>query len=84
VVSKTNPYVSILGFLDRNLYPFFQLAEWTPFQAHYFSENPVVPGIEPSTSGTLARSFEHLTTEEIGTNFANKRRSLGRYNFLED
>jgi hypothetical protein len=22
-------------------------AEWTPFQTHYFSENLVVPGIEP-------------------------------------
>jgi hypothetical protein len=22
------------------------VAEWTPFQTHYFSENPVAPGIE--------------------------------------
>jgi hypothetical protein len=22
-------------------------AEWTPIQTHYFSENPVAPGIEP-------------------------------------
>jgi hypothetical protein len=26
-----------------------RLAEWTPFQTHYFSENLVAPGIEPGT-----------------------------------
>jgi hypothetical protein len=54
VVSVTDPYGSILGFLDRSGY--FSIkkllsctheAEWTPFQTHYFSENLVVPGIEP-------------------------------------
>jgi hypothetical protein len=37
MVSVTDPYGRILGFLDE--------AEWTPFQ-NYFSENLVVPGNE--------------------------------------
>jgi hypothetical protein len=32
------------------------MAEWTPFQTHYFSENLVVPGIEPGTSGSVAKN----------------------------
>jgi hypothetical protein len=52
VVSVTDPYGRILGFLDRSRYFSFKYpqlhseAEWTPFQTHYFSENLVVPGIE--------------------------------------
>jgi hypothetical protein len=53
VVSVTDPYSSILGFLDRNSYFFLSSsssvvlkAGWTPFQTHYFSENLVEPGIE--------------------------------------
>jgi hypothetical protein len=34
-------------------------AEWTPFQTHYFSENLVVPGIEPRTSGSVAMNSDH-------------------------
>jgi hypothetical protein len=34
-------------------------AEWTPFQTHYFSENLVVPGIEPEASGSVARNSDH-------------------------
>jgi hypothetical protein len=37
-------------------------AEWTPFQTHYFSENLVAPGIEPGTSGSVARNSGHYTT----------------------
>jgi hypothetical protein len=44
VVSVTDPYGRILGFVDRSRYVFFQIAS---FQTHYFSENLVVPGIEP-------------------------------------
>jgi hypothetical protein len=33
--------------------------EWTRFQTHYFSENLVAPGIEPGTSGSVARNFDH-------------------------
>jgi hypothetical protein len=61
VVSVADPYGRILGFIDRSRYfSIKQLlsctheAEWTPFQTHYcflsffvFSENLVVPGIEP-------------------------------------
>jgi hypothetical protein len=34
-------------------------AEWTPFQTHYFSENLVMPGIEPGTLGTVVRNSDH-------------------------
>jgi hypothetical protein len=54
VVSVTDPYGRILGFLDRSRYlSIKQLlsctheAEWTPFQTHYFSEDVAAPGIEP-------------------------------------
>jgi hypothetical protein len=57
VVSMTDPYGRIFEFLDQSHYFSFQVAfnctheaewtEWTPFQTHYFSENLVVPGIEP-------------------------------------
>jgi hypothetical protein len=54
MVSTTDPYCRILGFIDRSRYIFFQVAEWTPFQTHYFLENLVVPGIEAGTSGSVA------------------------------
>jgi hypothetical protein len=48
VVGVTDPYY----FLNRSRYfSIKQLlsctheAEWTPFQTHYFSENPIAPGI---------------------------------------
>jgi hypothetical protein len=55
VVSVTGPYGRIVGFLDQEPLLFlsssssvvFNEAEWTPFQAQYFSESLVVPGIEP-------------------------------------
>jgi hypothetical protein len=66
VVSVTDPYGRILGFLDRIRYFFFQVApqltheaEWTPFQAYYFSEHLVASGIEP---GPLALYPRTLTT----------------------
>jgi hypothetical protein len=40
-------------------------AEWTPFQTHYLSEILVVPGIEPGTSGSVARNSDHWTTEAV-------------------
>jgi hypothetical protein len=54
VVSVTDPYGRILGFLDSNRYFSIQYlltheAQWTPFQTHYFLENLVVPGIEPGS-----------------------------------
>jgi hypothetical protein len=54
VVSVTDPYGSILEFLDLSRYFSFRYllnctdeSEWTPFQAHYFSGNVVAPGIVP-------------------------------------
>jgi hypothetical protein len=54
VVSVTDPYGRVLGFLDRSRYfSSKQLlsctheAEWITFQTHYFSEKLVAPGIEP-------------------------------------
>jgi hypothetical protein len=34
-------------------------AEWTPFNIHYFSENPVASGIERGKSGSVARNSDH-------------------------
>jgi hypothetical protein len=34
-------------------------AEWTLFQTQYVSENLVVPGMEPGTSGSVARNSDH-------------------------
>jgi hypothetical protein len=49
MVSVTDSYSRILGFLDRSRYFFFlsrtQESEWAPFQTHYFSQNLVAPGI---------------------------------------
>jgi hypothetical protein len=56
VVSVTDPYGRILGFLDRSrhfsfkkIFNFTHEAEWIPFQTNYFSENLVAPEIEPGT-----------------------------------
>jgi hypothetical protein len=52
VVSVTDPYCRIFGFLE-NTFSSKQLlnctheAEWTPFQTHFISENLVALGIEP-------------------------------------
>jgi hypothetical protein len=69
VVSPTDPHGRNLGFLDPGVvsFPFKQLlnctheAEWTPFQTHYFSENLIAPGIEPGTSGSVARNCQLIT-----------------------
>jgi hypothetical protein len=67
VVSTTDPYDRILGFLDRIRYFFFQVApqlyldaEWIPFQSHYFSGNLVEPEIEPGTSRSVANELGPL------------------------
>jgi hypothetical protein len=73
VVSATDPPAVNLGFLDPE--PLLvnssgssvntQGVEWTPFQTHYLSENLVAPGIEPVTSGSVARNSDHYTTETV-------------------
>jgi hypothetical protein len=45
-----------LFFSKLLIYPYE--AEWTPFQIHYYSENLVVLGIEPGTSGPVARNSD--------------------------
>jgi hypothetical protein len=62
MVSMTDPYGRILGFLDRSRYYFFQVApqlyseaEWTRSRPTFF----LVPGIEPGTSGSVARNSDH-------------------------
>jgi hypothetical protein len=34
-------------------------AEWTPFRTHYLSENLIAPGMEPGTSGSVAKNSDH-------------------------
>jgi hypothetical protein len=53
------------AFPFKYLLSYAHEAEWTPFQTHYFSENLVAPGIEPGTSGSVARNSDHLTTEVV-------------------
>jgi hypothetical protein len=57
---------SILDFLDRYRYYFFQVApelysrgRVDPFHTHYFSENLVAPGLEPNSSGSVGRNSDH-------------------------
>jgi hypothetical protein len=40
----------------------FSKSDWTPFQTQYFAENVVALGIEPGTSGSIARNSDHETT----------------------
>jgi hypothetical protein len=47
-------------------------AEWTPFQIHYFTENLVAQGIEPGTSGSVARNSDHWTRD-------GKQKYTGKY-----
>jgi hypothetical protein len=49
MVSVTDLYGCILGFLDRSHYFFFHLncTHEALFQTHYFSENLAALGIEP-------------------------------------
>jgi hypothetical protein len=46
-------------------------AECTPFQTHCFSEKLVAPGIDPGTSGSVARNSGHQTTEAVNNNDDN-------------
>jgi hypothetical protein len=55
MVSVTDPYGRILGFLagaaifsSKQLINCTHEAEWTPFQAHYFSENLVESESNPN------------------------------------
>jgi hypothetical protein len=39
--------------------------KWAAFQNRYFSENLVVPVIEPGTSESVARNSDHYTTDTV-------------------
>jgi hypothetical protein len=72
VVSTTDPYGRILGFQDRSPYYFFQVVPQLysrgcvdPVLDPLLSENLVVPGIEPGTSGFVARNSGHQTAEAV-------------------
>jgi hypothetical protein len=40
-------------------------AEWIPFQTHCYSQNLAASGIEPGTSGLVAKKYDHKTTEAV-------------------
>jgi hypothetical protein len=66
VVSVTDPYGRILGFLDRSRYFSIKCtheAEWTPFQTHYFFFCSA--GNRTRASGSVAKNSDHLTTEAV-------------------
>jgi hypothetical protein len=52
-------------FSSKQLLDCTHEAEWISFQAHCFSENLVVPGIEHGTSGLVAGNSDHYTTETV-------------------
>jgi hypothetical protein len=58
------PTIVFSSFPDLSRYYFFQAAERNPFQTHYISENLVAPGMEPGTSGSVARNSDHQATEQ--------------------
>jgi hypothetical protein len=49
---------AIFSFEQLLNYPYE--AEWVPSQAQEFSENVVAPGVEPGTSGSVARAVADL------------------------
>jgi hypothetical protein len=74
VVSVTDPYSGIIGFLGRTRYFCFKKllnctheVDWTLFQTHYFPENLVVPENRTWTSGYVARNPDHYTIEAVKT-----------------
>jgi hypothetical protein len=59
-----------LGFLDRSRHFAIHLdlhlssrGSVATFQTYYFSENLVAPGIDPETTGSVARNSDHWNTE---------------------
>jgi hypothetical protein len=65
VISVTDPYGRIVGFLDRSRYFSIKLllsctheAEWTPFQTHYVFFSGSV-GNRTQASGSVAKNSDH-------------------------
>jgi hypothetical protein len=64
MVSATDPYGPVLGFLDRSRYSFFKVAPqlYSRGSAEPISDpllHLVMPGIQPGTSGSIARNSDH-------------------------
>jgi hypothetical protein len=61
VWSAQDPYdrTGAATFSSKQLLSCSHEAEWTLIKIHYFSENPVVLGIEPGTSGSVGRNSDH-------------------------
>jgi hypothetical protein len=70
VVSVTDPYGRILGFLDRSCHLSIKWllsctheAEWIPFQTHYFFSGST--GNRTRASGSVAKNSDYYTTEAV-------------------
>jgi hypothetical protein len=92
VVSATDPPGRILGLLDRSRYYFFQVVSQLYSRVLTRLSGPRSrttasqkiwkrPGIEPRTSGSVARNSDHYTTEAVSNCYtriyycANKKMS---------
>jgi hypothetical protein len=51
-------------------------AEWTPFQAHYFSENVVAPGIELGPLDLEPGTLTNRLQRRLDTSFRKESCSL--------
>jgi hypothetical protein len=58
-------YTGTATFSFKQLHIYPHESEWIPFYTYYFSENLVTLGIEHGTSGCMARSCGHWTTEAV-------------------
>nr|CAD7441062.1 unnamed protein product [Timema bartmani] len=69
VVGIASAHATSLSFLDWSCYLFIQVAPHLPFTrvslTHCFTEILEAPGIEPGTTGSVARNSDHLTTEVV-------------------
>jgi hypothetical protein len=71
VISPTDPYGRILDFLDRSRYCFFQVSPelysrgWVDPVTDSLLRKSGSAGNRTLTSGTVARSSDHYTTEAV-------------------
>jgi hypothetical protein len=76
VISVTDPYGRILRFLDRSRYFFFQVApqlysrRWVdPVTDSLLLKKSGRAGNRTRTSGSVARNYDHYTTEAVAKKF---------------
>jgi hypothetical protein len=53
-------YTGAATFLSSSSSFIFTKTEWTPFQTHCYSNNPITPGSEPGASGLTAGILESV------------------------